>query len=134
MTRPLLSLFALLFGTTLVAHAQQANGGDYRYEHDSSNYNYKHEYHYEHGPWGYRAEAQLMDSLAVLEMMGEISPAEARQKQEKFRKDKKTRSAKRRIRCARSAKKRRMVKRRKVRRTRTSTTHANYNLPFAHTS
>ena len=94
MTRPLLSLFALLFGTTLVAHAQQANGGDYRYEHDSSNYNYKHEYHYEHGPWGYRAEAQLMDSLAVLEMMGEISPAEARQKQEKFRKDKKDKERK----------------------------------------
>ena len=47
------------------------------------------EFHYRDGAYGYRAEAQLIDSLAVLEMMGEVTPTEAQQEKEKFRKAKK---------------------------------------------
>lgn len=46
-------------------------------------------FHFRDGTYGYRAEARMLDSLAVLEMMGEITPSEAQQKQEKFRKAKK---------------------------------------------
>ena len=78
----LLAIISLLSFTSL--HAQDS---DHPTEEDYE-HNYEHEYHYEFGPWGYRAEAQLMDSLAILEMMGEVTPAEARQEKEKFRKAK----------------------------------------------
>lgn len=54
------------------------------------------EFHYRDGAYGYRAEAALMDSLAVLEMMGEITPAQAEQQQENFRKKKKDKQRKKR--------------------------------------
>ena len=47
------------------------------------------EFHYREGAYGYRAEAQLMDSLAILEMMGELTATEVQQEQDKFRKAKK---------------------------------------------
>ena len=85
MKRPLL-LLALLSGLafTLPGYAQPADQDSTQYQ-----YEYNHEYHYEFGPWGYRAEAQLMDSLAVLEMMGQMPTSQVRQEQDKFRKTKK---------------------------------------------
>ena len=55
--------------------------GDYPTEDD-------YQYHYEHGPWGYRAEAHLRDSLAIREMMGQMSSAEVRAAHEEFRRSK----------------------------------------------
>lgn len=71
--------FLLFVGAATSLYAQQANDAA-----DTA------QYHYKDGPYGYRAEIQLMDSLAVLEMSNQITPAEAKERKEKFRKEKET--------------------------------------------
>ena len=86
----LLTASLMVFHFTAYAQQDDNHPTEEDYRHDSADYqyDYEHTYHYEHGPWGYRAEAQLMDSLAILEMMGEASAEEVRQAQEQFRRTK----------------------------------------------
>ena len=75
MIRLLLLGLLLSIGSVTTANAQSEDASE--------------AFHYRDGAYGYRAEAQLMDSLAILEMMEEISPAEVQQEQRKFKKAKK---------------------------------------------
>ena len=98
MIRSILLSVLILLGIATATHAQ------------SDPNNSTEEFHYRDGAYGYRAEAQFIDSLAVLETMGELTSKEVRQEQKKFRKAKRE---KRRKKKDKMRKKRKKKKRKK---------------------